>query len=411
MPEFTWEAADPGGSRSRGRLVASSEADALRDLEGRGLLPLRVREAGGGRSGAVVGSATGGGGGLSLPSSRARRPVLEFTRGVAALLPAGMPLARALAVSAGGAPPRVREGLDAVRERVERGEELARALEAEPALFSPLYVGMVRAGERGGSLDRAFERLALHLEAEDELRSRLVSMSIYPALLALTGLASVLVLVLFVLPRFADILAGSGAPLPGVTAFVLGASEMARAQAPLLGVLAVALVGALVWMRGTAPGREVGARLLLALPVVGAWRRQVLAARFARMCGELVSGGAPVLPALDDTRACLGDPVARDAVGRVRTRVREGGALHRALAAESLFPRELEQLVALGEEAGRLADFLLKAADLLERRTTRSVERMVALAEPVVIVGFGGVIAVVALSLLQAIYGINAGGL
>ncbi len=413
MPEFSWEAVDPRGARSRGRLVASSEAEALQDLERQGLLPLRVRAA---LEGRVAGGKASGGAavqdaGFRLPSPRNRAGVLEFTRGVAALLPAGMPLSRALAVAAGSTTARLRDAFQGVRDRVERGEELATALQAEPALFSPLYVGMVRAGERSGTLDRAFERLAAHLEAEAELRSRLVSMSIYPALLALTGFASVLVLVLFVLPRFADLLTGSGAPLPGVTAFVLGVSEGARAHAPLLGLGAGLLVVAFLWMRGTGAGRVAGARLLLALPVVGGWRRQVLAARFARMCGELVAGGAPVLPALDDTRGCLADPVAREAVGRVRTRVREGSTLHRALAQEGLFPRELEQLVALGEEAGRLADFLLKAAELLERRTARSVERMVALAEPAVIVGFGGIIAVVALSLLQAIYGINAGGL
>ncbi len=408
MPDFAWEAVDPRGARTRGRVTAPSESAALREVEALGLLPVVVRETAPSARGAAAAGAVRA---PLLPSAGARRAVLEFTRGVAALLPAGMPLSRALGVASGGAPPRIRASLDGVRDRVERGEELARAMAAEPGLFTPLYVGVVRAGERAGNLDGAFERLAAHLEAEDELRSRLVSMSIYPLLLALVGLASVLVLVLFVLPRFADLLSTSGAALPGITAFVLAVSEGARAHWPVLAAGAGGLLLSLLWMRSTPAGQGVSARLLLALPMVGRWRRQVLAARFARMTGELATGGAPILSALADTGSCIGDPVARESIDRVRTRVREGSPLHRALGAESLFPRELEQLVALGEEAGRLATFLLKAATLLERRTTRSVERMVALAEPVVIVLFGGVIAVVALSLLQAIYGINAGGL
>jgi general secretion pathway protein F len=148
--------------------------------------------------------------------------------------------------------------------------------------------------------------------------------------------------------------------------------------------------------------------MLVRLPLAGAWRRQALAAQFARMVGELLAGGAPLLAALGDTRDCMSDPVARAQTEQIRTRVREGVSLHAAIA-QSALPEVLAQLVALGEEAGKLSDFLLKAADLLERRTEQSVERMVALAEPIMIVSFGGLVAMVALALLQAIYGVNAG--
>ena len=399
MPTFVYRAVDARGARSRGRLTAASEAQAMRSLESRGLLPVEVREASG---------APERGGGLSLGR---RRAVVEFTRGMAALLPAGMPLARALAVSTATAPPAIRPQLTRVRERVERGDELARALAEEPGLFDPLYIGVVRAGEKGGALGPSFERLATHLEREDELRSRLVSMSIYPVMLTLIGIASVLVLVLFVMPRFAELLEGSGSALPATTAFVLNLSTTLSEQWQLLAGGAVALVLLLVWLRTAAAGRRVAARLLARAPLAGSARRQVLAARFARMAGELVRGGAPLLTALRDTEECLDDPLAREVTGEIRTRVREGSTLHHSIAEHDLFPVELVQLVQLGEEAGRLAEFLLKAAELMERRTERSLERMVALVEPVMIVAFGGVIALVALSLLQAIYGVNAGAL
>jgi type II secretory pathway component PulF len=305
----------------------------------------------------------------------------------------------------------VRESLERVRERVERGDELARALAEEPRLFSPLYVGVVRAGEKGGALGSAFQRLSAHLEREDDLRSKLLSMSIYPALLCLVGIASVLVLVLFVMPRFAELLTGTGAPLPRMTALVLNLTTAAREGWRLLAAGGVAMVGALLWMRTTLAGRRVGAYLLARSPIVGGPWRQVLAARFSRMAGELLNGGAPLLSALCDTEDCLDDPLAKEVTSRIRTRVREGGSLNHAISEHSLFPPELVHLVALGEEAGRLSEFLLKAAELLERRTERTLERLVALIEPLMIVTFGALIAVVALSLLQAIYGVNAGSL
>jgi general secretion pathway protein F len=236
-------------------------------------------------------------------------------------------------------------------------------------------------------------------------------MSIYPVLLAVVGVVAVLILVLFVLPRFADLLLSSGAALPRTTAVILTVAMTARESWRWFLVIPPALLLLFTWLRATPSGQRLGASLLVHAPVAGAWRRQALGASFARMVGELLAGGAPLLAALGDTRDCTTDPVAREETERIRTRVREGSPLNGAIAERSLFPAVLPQLVALGEEAGRLSDFLLKAADLMERRTERAVERMVALAEPLMIVTFGGLVALVALALLQAIYGVNAGSL
>jgi general secretion pathway protein F len=397
VPTYAYRAIDAHGRRTRGRIPAPSADVVVRDLEGQGLLALAVEE---------TAKASNGGGGLGLGR---RRAVLEFTRAVASLLPAGMPLARALSAGATAASESVRPALEAVRSRVERGEELASALAEHPHLFSSLYVGMVRAGEKSGSLDHAFQRLTDHLERDGELRSKLLSMSIYPALLALVGAAAVLVLVLFVLPRFSDLLLSSGAALPGTTALVVGLATQAREQWWIFAALPPLALVILTWFRTTAAGRRLGARMLVRLPLLGSWRRQHLGAGFARMVGELLAGGAPLLLALQDARDCMTDSVAQSETDRIRTRVREGSSLHVAIAQGGLFPPVLIQLVALGEDAGRLADFLLKAADLLERKTELALERLVALVEPAMIVGFGGIVAVVALALLQAIYGVNAG--
>jgi len=369
----------------------------VRDLEGRGLIALTVEEDQRGSNGT---------GGLGLGR---RRAVLEFTRAVAALLPAGMPLARALAAGALAAPESVRPTLDTVRSKVDRGEDLASALAEHPRLFSSLYIGIVRAGEKSGSLDTAFQRLAEHLERESELRSKLVSMSIYPVLLGLVGIAAVLVLVLFVLPRFSDLLLSSGTALPATTAAVVGVAMTVQEQWWVVASVPVLVFAGLAWLRTTDAGRRTSARTLVRLPLVGAWRRQHLGASFARMVGELLAGGAPLILALQDARDCMTDSVAQEETDRIRVQVREGGSLHASIAEGGIFPPVLSQLVALGEDSGRLADFLLKSAELLEKKTEQTLERLVALLEPAMIVGFGGIVAVVALALLQAIYGVNAG--
>lgn len=396
VPAYAYRAVDAAGKRLRGRSEAASPAALSRTLESRGLLVLEVGEA--------PTEAPSGFGGMF----GRRRSVLEVTRALAALLPAGMPLPRALGTTSELATGEVREALHAVRVRVEEGTSLSAALAQYPALFPPLYVGLVRAGERSGDLEGAFARLAEQLEREEELRGRLLSASIYPILLATVGGVAVVVLLLFVLPRFVEMLEGTGATLPRSTTLLLTVSAGASRVWPLLAGVAVSSALLIASAARTERGRRTGAALLLALPVVRGLRRSALGARFARLLGVLLGGGAPLLTALDDALDSLADPLARDDVARIRTRVREGASLSGAMAEGSLFPPLLVRLVAVGEESGRLREFLLKAAEILEDRTERILQRLVALAEPAMIVLFGTLVAFVALSLLQAIYGVNA---
>ena len=395
MPAFAYHAVDLTGKRLRGRAEAATPAALTRTLEDRGLVVLEVDNTDSGQE---------GGFGFSR-----RREVLEVTRALAALLPAGMPLAQALGAASGVASGDVREALHQVRARVERGDTLSAALTAHPRLFSPLYVGLVRAGERSGDVDSAFGRLADQLERDEQLRGKILSAAIYPLLLATVGSIAVTVLLMFVLPRFVELLEGSGASLPRSTAFLLALSAGLQRYWPVLLMVLGGLAAAAFLARSTDEGRRLWARFLLGVPLVRTLRRYALAARFARLTGVLLGGGAPLLTALDDTVESIGDPIARDDVVRIRTRVREGASLRQAISDGPLFPPLLAQLVAVGEEAGRLREFLLKAADIFEDRTERSTQRLATLAEPAMIVVFGIIVAFVALSLLQAIYGINAG--
>ena len=398
MPAFTYSAVDLAGGRRNGVREARSRDEATADLRTEGLFVLDVSEA---TDQTSDGSRAKRGG--------SRGELLDVTRTLAALLPAGLPLPRSLDAASrmgGGAYASV---FAEIRGRVERGEQLAVALAGYPRLFPPHYVGLVRAGERTGDLAGAFIRLTDQLEREAQIRARLTSAAIYPLVLAIAGGAAMLVLLLVVLPNFAELLQDSGTALPATTSVVLGVSAFVRRFWFLIPTLIVAAGLALFEVGRRPRGRLALASFTDRLPLIGALTREAAAARFARMTGTLLSGGAPLLSALDDATAATDAPLARDAAARVRIAVREGEPLHRAMQRERAFPPLLAQLTALGEESARLDEFLLKAAKLFEDRTERVIQRLVALAEPAMIVVFGGVIGFVALSLLQAIYSVNAG--
>jgi type II secretory pathway component PulF len=394
---FAFTAIDTAGTRRRGRRDAPTAGALAAALEQEGFFVVAISADDEHRAASFLGA-------WASASDR-----LEVTRTLAALLPAGLPLARGLDAAARLSSGSMAATLAEVRAAVERGESLAGALGAHPDVFPSHYVGSVRAGERSGDLAAAFARLSAQLEREALLRGRLLSASLYPLLLAIAGGAAVLVLLLVVLPNFAELLRGTGAQLPRSTALVLALSGALRRFWVAIPVVVLAALGALQAARATAAGRLGIARLVDGMPLVRGLRRELLAARFARLTGTLLAGGAPLLSALADAAASLGDPLAAAATARIRAAVRDGESLHRALLAEPAMPPMLAQLVAVGEESARLAEFLLKAAQLFEERSERAIQRLVALAEPAMIVVFGFIVGFVALSLLQAIYSINAG--
>ena len=331
----------------------------------------------------------------------------EFTRALSALLPAGLPLPRALSVARDIAPASLRRALADVQTRVERGSTFADALAAHPQAFPASYAGLVRAGERAGNLDGSVARLAAAIEGEQQFRAKLLTAAIYPTLLAFVGGGAILVLLMVVLPRFGALFAASGSALPASTSIVLSFSNALRAYAVPFGLVLVMLAALTIWLATSRDAADTRSRLFLATPLVSGFYREVLAARTARVIAILLGGGAPFVGALDDAAKSLDDPSAQREVLRIRARVREGVSPAAAVAEGTLFPPILARLVAAGEESSQLEAFFSKAADLFEERAKRAAARFVALAEPSLIVAFGLVVGLIALALVQAIYGIN----
>ena len=394
---FAYRVVDADGRRTRGVGQAESAEGMTSLLESSGLLVLDVER--------VASSAAAAGARKRV----SRRDVLELSRGLAALLRAGLPLSRALSIAAHIAPERGRLLLGDIAARTARGDNLAAAFDAHGTELPAMYRGVVRAGERSGDLAGAFAALTKQMEAEDRLRARLLSASIYPLLLAIGGIITCSVLVLVVLPRFAELLTGAQAKLPRSTAALLAISSALRTGWPGLLALMLVLIALVVASRSSTRMQYGMSAAFVRLPILGQLRRYTLGARFARLTGVLLEGGAPLLTALEDVLASIADPVAKEEITRLRARVHDGMALHRAVAEGTLFPPVVARLVAVGEESGQLEEFLRSAAELCEERAERILQRLVALAEPAMILVFGVLVGFVALSLLQALYGIDAG--
>lgn len=400
MPTFAYRATTLEGRTLRGVEEAVSPVALERTLAGRGLYALdvipareRTEESGFSR-------------GRLIPRGA---DVTEAMATLASLLEVGLPLERALEITIRGAARRdVAGALASARQRVREGGKLADALAEYPALFPAVAVGLVRAADRGGHLAEAVRRLAEHLERERALRARLVSALTYPLLLVGTGALSLAVLLLFVLPRFVTILDDAEAALPRSTALLLATSTLLGRIWPLL-MLGV-LIAPVVWIRwrATERGRERTDALLLRLPLVGPLRARYASARLARTLGTLLSGGLPLVPALEIAGDASGDMAVGAQVRTTREEVRRGEALSAALRRRQTFPFIFVRLVEVGEETGQLEVMLERVAALLDAELERRLDRLVSLIEPTLILLFGVLVGFVALSLLQAIYGVHA---
>ncbi|MEN8375751.1 MAG: type II secretion system F family protein [Gemmatimonadota bacterium] len=334
---------------------------------------------------------------------------MDVLRGLATLLEAGVPLPRALDEAESGSTGPNRAALAQIRAGIERGDSFAGALAAIPGWATGFEIALIQAGERSGDLAGAIGRVADQAERERELKSTLATAAIYPAVLAVVGGLSVLVMLLFVVPRFADLFGGAGATLPASTALLLSLSAFPgdHAFALVLGLVGVTIGVAAIG--GSVGGRELASRVVLAAPGLSRIRRTQLGARYARLAGTLLAGGAPIGAALRHVAESFGDPTARREAERVAEAVREGSTLTSALAGSSVFAGTIARMAALGEETGRLATLLERAADSQESALRRDLDRLTKLFEPAMTVFFGLVIGLIAVALLQAVYGVNAG--
>jgi general secretion pathway protein F len=394
MTAYRYVAARADGASVRGILDAGSGAEAAAVLSDRGLYPVSVEAT---RDDARWWS--------RRPSIQALATVFQS---LAALVDAGVPLEQALHATERVASGPLRESLTQVVSRVREGSSLGSALAAEDKVFPGVAIGLVRAGERGVGLGAALGQVAAQLEREAEMAARVRGALAYPALLAAVGSLSVAVIVLFVVPRFVTILSDLGQALPLATRILIDISEAARRFGFI--IIATLAIGAVVASRLVHERRVAWETWLLGVPLIGAIRHAFATARASRALGVLLGTGTPALVALAIAQEAAGNAAAADRLERARTRVGEGESLTSAFAAVGALTPTAQQLLMIGETAGRLPTLLAKAAELEERDAERRLKALVALLEPALILAFAGLVAFVAAALLQAVYSLRPGG-
>ncbi|HXC92016.1 MAG TPA: type II secretion system F family protein [Stellaceae bacterium] len=403
MPSFRWSAVNGGGEVVHGVMEAPDRAWVVDRLQRQGQTVLSADPADRSRGLAdLLTLEIGGARGLD------KNALSEVTRELAIMLAAGQDLDRALRfVVDNTRSTRARTILGRVRDKVRSGSSLAAALAGEPRSFPKLYVGMVRAGEAGGTLPATLDRLSALLERERSLTASLRSAMIYPALLVVAAIGSIILLLDYVLPQFTPIFEQSGAQLPTATRVLMTLGAVVGAATPWL--LAATVVAALVLrhLLSLPLYRVHFDRLLLRVPVAGSLIRETLAARLTRTLGNLLENGVPLIPALGIARDALGNLAAAEAVDAAAAKAKGGAGLSRPLAASGVFPVRTIHLLQLGEEAAQLAAMSLKAADIHEEQARLMMQRLVALAVPVITIAMGLTVAGIISALLTAMLSLN----
>jgi general secretion pathway protein F len=390
---YRYRAATPSGQILEGILEAPSRKSALDELHSRRLYPMSLEAAPSRQR-------------KSRSFLGRRAAVTVWARDVATLLDAGLPLDRVLAVTADHATHEgLAEAVAQVRRNVQGGASLAEALGRHPRYFPPLVPAMVEAGEASGALETVFEQVAEHLEETAELRSQIQSALIYPALMAVVASVGVTVLLLFVVPRFSTMLEEVGGTLPITTRLLVSGSELLTGWWWLwLIVIVLAVLGVRRAMQDPQTQRRWHASRL-EWPWVGDLELKYMTARFARTLGILLRSGVAIVPSLKIARGAVGNLALAGKIERTAANVAEGSALAPALAG-TLPPLAL-QMIAVGEESGRLEDLCLRVANTYDGEVRRALRTLVSLIEPAMILIFGALVGFVALAMLQAIYSIN----
>jgi len=384
MPTYAYIARDQTGRRIAGRTDAATDAAALGDLASRGLAPIKVTQV--------------------RTRTRSRRVGVRALAGsyrqLSELLRSGVPLLRALRLlSRGKSNPTLARAWGEVAELLATGERLADSMERQGAVFAPVHVAMVRAGEKGAFLDAVLARLATLLELQADLRGRVLGNMLYPAVLLVVGLGVIVASLVFFVPKFEDFFAQM-TDLPLSTRVLLGASAAITSQPWISGIAALAALVGLAFAARSAAVRDFAARRVLRLPLVGPLVSSIAVARFSRMLGTLLENGIPMLSALEIARDSAGNPVLAEAIQNAAESVRHGEPLSEPLASSGLLAEDVVEMISVGESANNLPSVLIRLADTLESRIDRTLNMLLKLMEPAMLLVIAALVMFIFLALV-----------
>lgn len=405
MPAYSFEALNAQGATQKGLIDADTAKAARSMLRGRGLVPLAVEPA-------VSSNSGGRGSGLNMTLWGGRvfnaTTLAVWTRQLAGLVSSGLPLERALSALAEEAEKDEQRRLVAsLRAEVNAGAAFATALGQHPREFSPIYTGVIAAGEQSGQLGTVLESLADDLETREALKNKLIGASLYPAIVTVVAIVIVVFLVSYVVPQVAGVFAGSKRALPFLTVVMLAISDFVRSYGWLmLGLLVLAGVGLALARRNDALRLRMDSAWLR-LPLVGRLARGYNAARFAATLAMLAAAGVPILRALQTAAETLSNRSMRADALDALVLVREGAPLASALASKKRFPPLVAMFARLGEQTGQLPVMLQRAAVQLGAEVQRRAMHLATILEPLLIVAMGVVVMLIVLAVLMPIIQLN----
>lgn len=396
MATFTYTARNVDGKTVTGVLTADTQQHVLRALDEQSLFPVEVREGGKAQSGL---------GGKKRKVKAAKVAVIYSQ--FADLLRAGVPALRSLDVlHKQTSNPVLKEVLAEVREDLSSGDTLADSMEKHPNAFSPLHVSMIRAGEKGGFLEDVLVRIAVFTERQNELQNKLIGSMMYPAILMTVGGGIVIFLLVGVVPKVRAFLRGD---LPFLTKLVFAACDFLQAHGTAVaGVAAVLIMTTIAVIRSQA-GRQALDKFQLKAPMMGKIVTLVAICRFCRILGTLLHNGVPILQSLKIARDSAGNRLLMEVIEDATESVRKGASLAAPLGKSNLFPLDIVDMIAVGEESNNLEHVLVTIADSYEARTARQIDLMVRLLEPLLLVGMAGIVAIIAVALLLPILSMSSG--
>ena len=376
----------------RGEVVAKDEEEARKKLQRRGIRPLRISK---------------------VKTARKRRITQEditvFTRQLATMMKAGLPLMQAFEIVARGhSNPSMTEMLMQVRSDVEQGSALGKSFSKYPKYFDRFYCNLVSAGESGGVLENLLDKLAVYKEKTQAIKKKVKTALTYPIAIIVVAIALIFIMMMFVLPAFKEVYANMGAELPGLTQLVMNLSDLFVDYGWIMIILLIASAFGLYKLHEKSPTfqKRIDA-LILRLPIFGTIVRKATIARWARTTSTLFAAGVPLVEVLDSVAGASGNILYEEATQDIRAKVTQGLSLTSSMQSTDMFPNMVIQMAAIGEESGSLDDMLNKAAEFYEDEVDNSVSRLSALMEPIIMVVLGSLIGILLIAMYLPLFNLG----
>jgi len=394
---FVWEGKDKQGKKSKGEISSTNPAIAKAELRRQGIVATKVRKKAAGLS------LTGGG--KPKPAD-----IALFTRQMATMMRAGVPLVQAFDIVADGLDkPKVGDLIRAVRNDVSGGSSFAGALRRHPLYFDDLFCNLVDAGEQSGALETMLDRIATYKEKTESLKAKVRKAMTYPIAVLVIAFIVSGILLIKVVPQFQDVFAGFGAELPAFTLLVIGISDFAQKWWFMVIIGIAGAISGFTFLHRRSKGlREAMDKLMLKAPIAGNIIEKSSIARFARTLSTTFAAGVPLVDALNSVAGAAGNSVYTNAVYKVRDDVSTGQQLNFSMKATGVFPNMVIQMVAIGEEAGALDDMLDKSASYYEEQVDNAVDNLTALMEPMIMAVLGVLVGGLIIAMYLPIFQLGA---